>query len=547
MDAQVAARPPDVAAAWLRGLADTLFASPRSPVFHFLGWLMASAVWWHGVGFGAVVVVGTLARETVAFAPAADGALAVRVVAAGVGACNVAAFASFRAQWRGLVGARGLQPAAAAFPDPPFPWPAKRKLTDAALGRVVDGGVAAAVLSVFTVFHAPRVAPVLFVYCGLSYLALVRVSGDFLGLQSDANVVEIDALVAAALVGAAGGRARGPLAVLRFFAARKLLGCGVCKWHGSRHWRDLSALGVHYFTQPLPTPASATFHGFPAAAHRAATLATLVVELVAPLLMLLGSRRLRLGAWAAATLMLAAINASGTYGFIGALNFAENLALGDDDVFAPLAGLFASSSPPVAAYVFPARCVVGACLAFHVAISFLALEKAAKGDVLYDDLVGADAARRLRAAYGRLRRFRLCNYQGKFGSMHDFRWEVVLEGFDGYAWRPYAFKYKLNAGERGARVFAHLPRLDWRVWFLPLAAKRGRGPPDWYYALLMELHRNDNADVLALLRDNPFPRGKRPRKVRSRLEACTLDDRGTWVRAPVAKNPLDLVWPAYPT
>ena len=127
--------------------------------------------------------------------------------------------------------------------------------------------------------------------------------------------------------------------------------------------------------------------------------------------------------------------------------------------------------------------------------------------------------------------------------MHDYRWEVVVEGFDGTAWRPYAFRYKLNAGERGVAVPLHLPRLDWRVWFLPLAAKRGKPPPDWFRVLLYELHRNDNADVLALLRDNPFPLGSRPEKVRSRLEDCTIDAGGAWVRAPVGPNPLDVVWP----
>ena len=44
---------------------------------------------------------------------------------------------------------------------------------------------------------------------------------------------------------------------------------------------------------------------------------------------------------------------------------------------------------------------------------------------------------------------------------------------DGRAWQPYEWKYKLNAGGHGVALWLHLPRLDWRVWFLPLAAKRG--------------------------------------------------------------------------
>ena len=34
-----------------------------------------------------------------------------------------------------------------------------------------------------------------------------------------------------------------------FFAFRKMLGCGVCKYYGSPMWRSFDALAVHYFTQ----------------------------------------------------------------------------------------------------------------------------------------------------------------------------------------------------------------------------------------------------------------------------------------------------------
>ena len=57
------------------------------------------------------------------------------------------------------------------------------------------------------------------------------------------------------------------VAVVRWFAFRKMLGCGVCKWHGSSMWQDFTAMRVHYFTQPLPGPLSFYAHHFSADMH----------------------------------------------------------------------------------------------------------------------------------------------------------------------------------------------------------------------------------------------------------------------------------------
>ena len=111
------------------------------------------------------------------------------------------------------------RPARAIAGPPPFPWALLGRhvrVDDATLRAVVDAGLAASVLAVVAPWSCPPwVAPVALGACAACYLALVRVSDDFLGLQSDANVVEVDVLVALCLASSACGRAAAPLRVLR--------------------------------------------------------------------------------------------------------------------------------------------------------------------------------------------------------------------------------------------------------------------------------------------------------------------------------------------
>ena len=106
-------------------------------------------------------------------------------------------------------------------------------------------------------------------------------AGDFLGLQSDSNISELNCLLAVTSLVSGYLPEVGCLA-LRFFAFRKMLGCGLCKYHGSKMWSDFTAMRYHYFTQPLPNPmsyyahfAGNTFHGF-------SVLMTFIIEVCMP-------------------------------------------------------------------------------------------------------------------------------------------------------------------------------------------------------------------------------------------------------------------------
>merc|ERR1712228_621741 len=101
----------------------------------------------------------------------------------------------------------------------------------------------------------------------------------------------------------------------------------------------------------------------------------------------------------------------------------------------------------------------------------------------------------------------------QFGSMHVGRFEFVMEGSsDGIEWKGYEFLFKPSTSTQiPAIVPLHIPRLDWRTWFLPLYWKRyqeyGYGQyqaPKWWNKLEEKLKKNEE-NILKLVKNNPFP------------------------------------------
>ena len=97
--------------------------------------------------------------------------------------------------------------------------------------------------------------------------------------------------------------------------------------------------------------------------------------------------------------------------------------------------------------------------------------------------------------------------------MHEGRYEFVLEGSDDrITWKQYEFLFKPSSDTQiPAIVPLHIPRLDWRTWFLPLYWKRYRSysygnyqPPNWWYQLEEKVKANQ-PEILKLIKHNPFP------------------------------------------
>ena len=113
--------------------------------------------------------------------------------------------------------------------------------------------------------------------------------------------------------------------------------------------------------------------------------------------------------------------------------------------------------------------------------------------------------------YSKFEKYRLVNRYAKFGSMHEGRFEFVLEGSDdGRIWKKYQFLFKPStATQIPSIVPLHIPRLDWRTWFLPLYWKRSYGyssyqPPGWWRELERKFKVNEEG-ILKVIKYNPFP------------------------------------------
>lgn len=90
---------------------------------------------------------------------------------------------------------------------------------------------------------------------------------------------------------------------------------------GDASWRDLSALALHYETQPLPTPLAWFAHQLPAAWQRASCAGMFALELIVPFF-LFAPRTLRHNAALLLTAFMAAIALTGNYTFFNLLAIA---------------------------------------------------------------------------------------------------------------------------------------------------------------------------------------------------------------------------------
>jgi hypothetical protein len=142
------------------------------------------------------------------------------------------------------------------------------------------------------------------------------------------------------------------------------------------------------------------------------------------------------------------------------------------------------------------------------------------------------------AVYRWLLPFRSVNTYGLFPSLPASRLEIIIEGSnDGLNWSAYEFKYKPGDVKTQPRFAApYPPRLDWQMW--RAAATTLRAQP-WLVNLCIRLLQGA-PDVLALLKDDPFPQAP-PRYLRAVLYEYRFTDRSTrrqtgawWQREPSA-------------
>lgn len=446
----------------------------------------------------------------------------------GLGFVYLIAFVSLWLQVEGLIGSGGVLPV-----EPWLDAVAERHgadrvrvaptllwlgAGDAALHLVCGLGVVASLLLVLNVLPALAALE-----AWVMYQSLYVAGRTFLSFQWDILLLEtgvLGFLLAPWSVRPGVARAlpapRVVIWLLRLLLFKLMFLSGVVKLASQDPvWWDLSALTIHYETQPLPAWTSWYVHQLPAWFHRSCCAVMFFIELVVPFF-IFAPRRPRLAAFAALVALQLVIIATGNYCFFNLLTIVLCVPLLDDGYLArALPARPAWAAQDAAQERGPARTrrrrrpvlatlAVGAASLAIFVLSF---------SHLYGRLYGYDA---LPAGVLRLVRqagpFHLASNYGLFANMTTERPEIVIEGSrDGRTWQPYEFKWKPgDPSRRPSFVAPHQPRLDWQMWFAALGNYR-RNP--WLVSLMRRLLEGSEP-VLALLEEDPFA-GEPPRFVRA--------------------------------
>jgi lipase maturation factor 1 len=433
-----------------------------------------------------------------------------------LGFIYLAAFLSLAVQLKGLVGSRGILPAndfiakrkrfgmGSLHRDPTLFW---INSSDNFLVAMSWTGV---VLSVFLVIGFAPLPMLIFLW--ILYLSLFTVGRIFLGYQWDVLLLETGflAIFLAPLELAPQfppkvGSSPIILWLLWWLLFRLMFSSGMVKLNGGDSaWRNLTALCVHYQTQPLPTPPAWHSHQLPVRFHQFSTAVMFVIELGAPFL-IIGPQWARNVAAVLFIFLMILIELTGNYAFFNLLAVALSIVLLDDKTLAPMFRWFSIEAIPPAIIPCPAFMNW---IAVVVAIVILTLSLLPAVRLFQ---IKVSWPRWLENFFERLEPFRLVNSYGLFSVMTIERPEIIVEGSDdANTWRAYEFQWKPGDVKRPPRFVApHQPRLDWQMWFAALGYYPNH---PWVRSFLIRLLEG-SPEVLSLLKTNPFP-NKPPRYIR---------------------------------
>jgi predicted DCC family thiol-disulfide oxidoreductase YuxK len=464
-----------------------------------------------------------------------------------VGLSYLFAFASLWTQVIGLAGTDGIMPAdqflqawhsgsgeggigtVSFWRHPSLCWWSD---SDACLRTLCGAGTLLAALVTAGIAPVPC-----FILLWIFYLSLTTVCPLFLGYQWDNLLLETGLLAIFFSPGRwwSHPRKNGPpsrtvLWLFRWLLFRLTFASGCVKLlSGDETWRKLTALQVHYETQPLPTWIGWYAHQLPAWFQKTSVVLTFGAELVLPFFIFL-PRRLRMAAaWPMMGLQLL-IALTGNYCFFNLLTFSLCLLLFDDAAIrAVFPRKWRKANEAEAGYGPPAKAGSAAAPPWGRGLRGGGLEMIRRGlvailalGILTISGVQTAGLFRTRQAwpgaviwlYERMAPWRSVNSYGLFAVMTTNRLEIIVEGSrDGKEWKAYAFKYKPgDLRRRPAFVEPFQPRLDWQMWFAALGTYREN---PWMIQFCLRLLQG-TPEVLALLEGNPFPKSP-PKYVRAVL------------------------------
>jgi len=434
-----------------------------------------------------------------------------------LGLIYLIAFVSFWVQGAGLIGDSGILPAGPFFArvsevlGPGAFWQFPSFLWWDASGTALNVWCALGVIAALALTLDCAPAPCL-IFLWANYLSLTVAGQVFYQFQWDILLLEAGFLaifLAPWKLYTPWKSAESPPRLAHFLLLwllfRLMFASAVVKLSsGDPAWADGSALGYHYFTQPLPTPLAWHAQQLPPAFQWLSVKGMFFIELALPFFLFL-PRRLRLAAAFALAALQALIALTGNYGFFNLLTLALCLLAVDDAVFG-------DRRPKIGDRRFLPCWLLWPAAAAIFLLSLVPLARAFRPEKVW-----------MESLHDRIAPFRTINGYGLFAVMTRERPEIIVQGsMDGLAWKTYSFRFKPGDIRRAPPWAApYMPRLDWQMWFAALG--RVENNP-WFVSFLQRL-LEASPPVLDLLEEDPFD-GQRPRFVRAQLDQYTFTTSG---------------------
>jgi lipase maturation factor 1 len=457
-----------------------------------------------------------------------------------LGLIYFSAFFSLVCQVRGLIGARGILPAAEYLQAaqglgslrfwyvPTLLWFSS---SDRMIVTLCWTGLAASLILVANVWPRAMLA-----ICFCCFLSFVSVAQDFSGYQSDGMLLEAGLLsiaLAPSGIFPGWGRERPVMRAAMYLLLwewfRIYFESGVVKLEsGDPTWRNLTATYEYYQNGPLPTWIGWYLQHLPHWFHIATAALTLAMELVFVWLAVL-PRRWKIFCFFIVTLWQIGVISTANYAFLNYLVLALAFLLLDDaslrrllpmhwrdgfvrnDMSAPAPGFDHAAVVHDRSKISARISLLNRLRLAAIAAGFLWIFYATVVPLVH--MFWRDAPLPLKPVVA-LEPFRVANQYGLFAVMTPHRYEIEFQGSnDGKQWEAYAFRYKPQGLSERPRIYApYQPRFDWNLWFASLGT--------WQQNLIVprteELLLENDRDVLGLFASNPF-REAPPRFVRAVL------------------------------
>ncbi|CAF0703841.1 unnamed protein product [Brachionus calyciflorus] len=316
----------------------------------------------------------------------------------------------------------------------------------------------------------------------------------------------------------------------RWLIFRIMIGAGLIKLRGDKCWIDLTCMNYFYETQPVPNPLSFYLHKEPESIHKFEVLSNHFIELIAPFLVLMPFRPMRLVGGAIQIIFQAVLILSGNLSFLNWLTILPAIACFDDF---SLKFLFnrkrGSTMWNVLKIQHMEKCKNSAQVKvinkgqsikrrMRQTIDLLVL-----ASICYLSMpVIMNLISEKQAMNTSFEPFRIVNTYGAFGSVTKERYEVIFKGtnakyFDDpkTEWLEYEFKCKPgDINRRPCFISPYHYRLDWLMWF---AAFQSYEYNPWLLSLSAKLLKNDKNFTTQMIASNPFENLEPPKYIKADL------------------------------